>query len=404
MRSILPLLLVLAACKDEDSGGDDTHVDESAIDDTEPQVVDEDGDGVPAEEDCDDADATVFPGADEVCDGRDNDCDGQAEAGAEVSWRAAGGSWTDASAWFAGPDAEMVPLVPVGEAGELCLRPRADAYVGLVRSTESLTIGSAGTERAVLSGGGAGTTVTLVGEGLSLTLDGVRVRDGVARSGGDCVGDDVTPAGGGVCCMGADNRLVMHDVEVADSRADRGGGLFSQGCAVEANALELRGNHAAGNGGGASVVAGSLRLTDGVVEGNSAGSNGGGLYLKGSLRLGQRLPVTVEGTRFTDNVADSYGGAVYLYELVDMTCSGGALLRNVGQVFGGAAYLFRDSSLSSDACDWGEGDDDNHVETRNGPVITDISAPDNQLLGVYEGAASFACSVDPESNSSCTGQ
>jgi len=41
-----------------------------------PCDVDGDGDGVDACDDCDDNDATTFPGAEERCDGRDNDCDG----------------------------------------------------------------------------------------------------------------------------------------------------------------------------------------------------------------------------------------------------------------------------------------------------------------------------------------
>ena len=43
-------------------------------DDVDP--VDADADGFEESIDCDDADATVFPGADETCDGRDEDCDG----------------------------------------------------------------------------------------------------------------------------------------------------------------------------------------------------------------------------------------------------------------------------------------------------------------------------------------
>jgi len=57
---LIPLLLVLAtACRP-----------------TDPGTLDEDGDGITAATDCNDADAAVFPGAPELCDGVDNDCSG----------------------------------------------------------------------------------------------------------------------------------------------------------------------------------------------------------------------------------------------------------------------------------------------------------------------------------------
>lgn len=42
-----------------------------------PLPVDKDGDGWPSSEDCDDGDASSFPAAVEICDGRDNNCDGE---------------------------------------------------------------------------------------------------------------------------------------------------------------------------------------------------------------------------------------------------------------------------------------------------------------------------------------
>jgi len=47
-------------------------------------IVDNDGDGVLNTTDCDDNDATVFPGAAEVCDAKDNNCDGFVDEGLPV--------------------------------------------------------------------------------------------------------------------------------------------------------------------------------------------------------------------------------------------------------------------------------------------------------------------------------
>jgi hypothetical protein len=68
----------------DDPGGDD---DDDGVGGTEPgddddtptadcEEVDADGDGSNACDDCDDDDAASFPGAEERCDQRDNDCDG----------------------------------------------------------------------------------------------------------------------------------------------------------------------------------------------------------------------------------------------------------------------------------------------------------------------------------------
>jgi hypothetical protein len=58
--------------------------------------ADADGDGLPCQVDCDDGDADVYPGAEEVCDGVDNDCDHSIDE-ADAS---------DADLWYADLDAD----------------------------------------------------------------------------------------------------------------------------------------------------------------------------------------------------------------------------------------------------------------------------------------------------------
>lgn len=49
-------------------------------------LIDGDGDGWSTGSDCDDSDPTRFPGAPEACDGIDNNCDGQVDEGAVITW------------------------------------------------------------------------------------------------------------------------------------------------------------------------------------------------------------------------------------------------------------------------------------------------------------------------------
>ncbi|MCK6526318.1 FG-GAP-like repeat-containing protein [Myxococcota bacterium] len=82
------LLAILLGCGDrEGADGDSTAKDDGSGD------VDGDHDGFRGSEDCDDADPAVHPGAAEVCNGLDDDCDGTSDEDAE-----------DAIPWY--PDAD----------------------------------------------------------------------------------------------------------------------------------------------------------------------------------------------------------------------------------------------------------------------------------------------------------
>ncbi len=137
MRALsLTFIIALAACDGgktpptddsaQDSAQDseqDSEQDSADSEDSET-TLDADGDGFDAEADCDDEDPAVFPGAEERCDGVDNNCDAEVDEGALTAFYAD----LDADGW--GDEAAAVEAC---EAPEGFVAQRGDCDDGDAR-------------------------------------------------------------------------------------------------------------------------------------------------------------------------------------------------------------------------------------------------------------------------------
>ncbi|MCB9745853.1 MAG: VCBS repeat-containing protein [Alphaproteobacteria bacterium] len=133
MRAPLACTLLLAlGCGEKDDA-----VVDSAPPHSDP-VVDLDGDGFAAEADCDDADPSVHPGAEERCDGVDNDCDGQVDDDAvDVSTFYADGDG-DGHGDAAAPVEACAPPEGASATGDDCDDAAPGTYPGAAERCEGV--------------------------------------------------------------------------------------------------------------------------------------------------------------------------------------------------------------------------------------------------------------------------
>ena len=200
--------------------------DDSAGADDDTAAADIDGDGYDEMVDCDDTNSLIYPGAPELCDGLDNDCDG------------------------------AVPPDETDDGGGMKLTD-ADATVTdcLITRNETDSFGEGG---GIFINGTAGTP----------DISSSVITDNYA------VG-----SGGGIAIVGGNG--VLSDLEVSGNEADFGGGglyLWNSSGDVETRDTLIDGNLSGATGGGVYLRdAASSLIENSAITNNICDGDGGGI-------------------------------------------------------------------------------------------------------------------------------
>jgi predicted outer membrane repeat protein len=261
-------------------------------------------------DDCDDTEPAAWTGAPEICDGIDNDCNGQVDEDLPLTPQ-----WTDADGdgygdpaspvLACGPGAGIVENALDCDDADPAVSPDAidqpgngddedcDGYIdeyGVPDSYATVDDALAAAPDGAVVQLDAGTFVTTVDlSGRDITFAG----EGCERTllYGDGKGSTVTMDGG-----------LITQMSIAGGFAEFGGGLLIRGD-VEAAAVCVLGNNASDRGGGIGVESGTLILRGATLSDNSA-------YDGGAIFVDWNASIIIEGSRFYDNSATDDGGAL----------------------------------------------------------------------------------------------
>ena len=304
--------------------------------------------------DCDDTTDLAKPGGVEVCDGIDNDCDASTrEDGMVLSVDRSGGRLDKTETFAGGSPSNSIEYRAIGE--ETLYFCAGDHYARIITEYSMDLVGLEGSTRTTLSAASRGSVVTVKGDGLTVSVNGLSIEGGQASK-----IDSVFTAkgGGGILCQGL-SELSITESYLANNRAeDLGGAIHVEDCNVDIVDSEIRDNRA-NSAAGISVMGGDLALTNSVVARNAATGVAGGLYIQDNTASGDAVRVAtlrMSDSEVYQNSAFVGGGITLAGDSATASCEAGAgtygIYENDADNLGGGLLIFGGTYTSTN-CDYG---------------------------------------------------
>lgn len=347
-------------------------------------------------EDCNDAESVVNPGAIELCNDIDDDCDENTTEEGVVIFDDGSGVITDVTAeWGRGDRSAPVELTLDADGTyDICF---GTYYVDIDIEADVTLLGVDGADETSLDGGDLNSILTLVGDGYSVAVEGLELTNGRGDNNG--VLSTFPDEGGAIYCEGESTFTVI-DSLLSANIGDLGGAILVHTCDVTVTDSTIEDNQ--GTFGGAALVwaGGSLTLDGTTIDNNECTNSGGAIYVQGEE--GSVSSLTIEDSMFTDN-SSLYGAGVALLGHAEATCTGTSEAAESGFHANTGSGEYGDSALTilnannnfaASLCDFGEADssDDNATDD----VSTDVNSEEDPVPQTYSYGdnASFTCTEE----------
>ena len=304
-------------CDGLDNDCDGT-IDEGVIDQGTVYYQDSDGDGygsavdsvtscVPLEgystdsSDCDDSDPNTYPGAPELCDYVQNNCNGGGSSDGSATFIPLNGAAQDISSDFTTNSTQE--FLSAGEYH----------FCGAAFPA-SITVGASasiiGHDGAVLEGTGQGPVIKVINSSLQVDIQDISIQNGQGEAFDS--GNYDTTVGGVVC--NALSTMNVTNTTFSGNAGGRGGAMMLRFCTVN--------------------------ILDSIFTSNEA-NYGGAIFVDDAV-------VNIQNSIFQDNVANEVGGAIYAglpNATLDLTVGTSSFTNNLANFGGAIGIMYAETSL-----------------------------------------------------------